>query len=88
MWSSYASVRGAKNVPRVGIAECHVSGQFGLESVYREIFGRNQSIFLCFKCNWLHVVIYSIDSSKMMGNFPEVLNFNWVFSKLNRFICS
>ena len=22
-----------------------------------------------------------------MGNFPEVLNFNWLFLKLNRFIC-
>jgi hypothetical protein len=44
MWGPYAYVRGAKGVPHVGIAECHVSGQFGLESVYREIFGHNQSI--------------------------------------------
>ena len=31
--------------------------------------------------------IISIDSSNMIGNFPEVLNFNWLFLKLNRFIC-
>ena len=23
-----------------------------------------------------------------MGNFPEVLSFNWLFLKLNRFICN
>ena len=32
--------------------------------------------------------VYSINSSKMMGNFPEVLNFNWLFLKLNQFICN
>jgi hypothetical protein len=31
---------------------------------------------------------YSRDSSKMMGNFREVLNFNRLFLKLNRFICN
>ena len=24
----------------------------------------------------------------MIGNFPAVLNFNWLFLKLNRFICN
>ena len=32
--------------------------------------------------------VYSIDSSKMSGNIPEVLNFNRVFLNLNRFICN
>ena len=32
--------------------------------------------------------VYSIDSSKMIGNFPEVSNFNRLFLKLNRFICN
>ena len=32
--------------------------------------------------------IYSIDSSKMIGNFLAVLNFNQLFFKLNRFICN
>ena len=50
------------------------------------------------KSNWLHVGIfwlffhsfevYSIDSSKMIGNSPKVLNFNQLFVELNRFICN
>ena len=32
--------------------------------------------------------VYSIDSSKLIINFPEVLNLNCLFLKLNRFICS
>ena len=28
------------------------------------------------------------NSSKMIGNFPAVLNFNQLFLKLNRFICN
>jgi hypothetical protein len=51
------------------------------------------------KSNQLHVdiifrfcfhsfeVYFSTDSSKMIGNPPEVLNFNQLFLKLNRFIC-
>jgi hypothetical protein len=31
---------------------------------------------------------YSISSSKVIGNFLEVLNFNRLFLKLNRFICN
>jgi hypothetical protein len=48
------------------------------------------------KSNWLHVEIFqfilyefgvcSINSSKMMGTFPEVLNFDWLFLKLNLYI--
>ena len=52
-----------------------------------------------FKSNRLHVDIfrfwcfhsfevYSIDSSKTIDEFPEVLNFNRLFLKLNRFICN
>jgi len=34
-------------------------------------------------------VYSSIDSSNMIGNSPEVSNFNqWLFLKLNRFICN
>ena len=33
-------------------------------------------------------VLYSINSSKMIGNFPAVSNFNWLFLKLYRFICN
>ena len=32
--------------------------------------------------------VYSIDSSKMIGKFPEVSNFNRLNLKLNRFICN
>jgi hypothetical protein len=28
-----------------------------------------------------------MDSSKVMGDFPEVSNFNHLFLKLNRYIC-
>ena len=30
--------------------------------------------------------VYFVDSSKMIGNSPEVSNFNRLFLKLNRFI--
>ena len=30
--------------------------------------------------------VYSIDSSKMLGNFPKVLNFIWLFFELKWFI--
>ena len=32
------------------------------------------------------IEIYSIDSSKRIDNFAQVLNFNWLFLKLNQFI--
>ena len=32
--------------------------------------------------------VYSINSSKVIGNSPEVLNLNRLFLKLNRFICN
>ena len=34
------------------------------------------------------VEVYSRDSSNIIGNSPEVSNFNWLFLKLNRFICN
>jgi hypothetical protein len=52
------------------------------------------------KSNWLHVDFtfvwfsllirgtFSIDSSKMISYLPFVLISNWVFLKLNRFICN
>jgi len=33
-------------------------------------------------------VYSSINSSKLIGNSPEVSNFNWLFLKLNRFVCN
>ena len=39
-------------------------------------------------CFFIYLVYSSIDSSKMMGHSPEVSNFNWLFLKLNRFICN
>ena len=38
--------------------------------------------------SYIKIGVYSIDSSKMMGNFPAVLNFDRLFLKLNRFICT
>ena len=32
--------------------------------------------------------VYSIDSPKIIGNFPEVLNLDRLFLKLNWFICN
>ena len=29
-----------------------------------------------------------MNSSKMIGDFHAVLNFNWLFLKLNQFICN
>ena len=31
---------------------------------------------------------YSIDSTRLIGKFHEVLNFNMLFLELNRFICN
>ena len=30
------------------------------------------------------IEVYSIDSSKMKGKFPEALNYDWSFLKLNQ----
>ena len=38
-------------------------------------------------CCFHSVEVYSIDSSKMSGNSPEVFNFNQLNLKVNRFIC-
>ena len=58
-------------------------------------FGGDPSVS---KSNRLHVDILRfffiklgyvfIDSSKMIGNFPAVLNFDWLFLKVNWFICN
>ena len=60
-----------------------------------DIDGRDPSVS---KSNQVHVDIYrfffnyfeicSLNSSKMMGTFPEVLNFNHLFLKLARFSCN
>ena len=69
-----------------------------VSSVQEDFFGiidQNTSVS---ESNRLHVVIlrfflseievYSIDFSKMIDTFPEVLFLNRFFLKLNRFICS
>ena len=63
-----------------------------------DILGHNRLISSVSKSNRLHteifllllkeIGVYSIDSSKMMGNFPEVLNFNQLNLKLDWFICN
>ena len=66
-----------------------------------KVFGHIESVKILVILNptgWLHVGIfpfffhsfevYSIDSSKRIGNFHSVLNFNWLFLKLNLFICN
>ena len=60
------------------------------------IIGLKPSVF---KSDWLHVVIFwflKTDSryipyiymSKMISNFLEILNFNWLLLKLSQFICN
>ena len=62
--------------------------------VPREIFGQNR----CFQVRPVYMLtssfgfldwieVDSIDSSRMLGNSPEILNFNRFFLKLHRFIC-
>ena len=77
---------------------CEVALRVGLDygSVPGRIeHGQDPSVS---KSNRLHVDIFRfffinlryilINSSKMIGKFPEVLNFNRLFLKLNRFICN
>ena len=69
---------------------------FGSES--GEFFGHNWSKSYCFQVQlvtWCdrpvflqRFEVYSTDSSKLMGNFNEVLNFNWLCLKPNQFICN
>ena len=69
----------------------------------REVLGHIESVKILVILNptgWLHVDIFrfwcfhsfevysSIDSSKMIGKFPDALNFNRLFLELNRFICN
>jgi hypothetical protein len=66
------------------------------EYVCGEIFGHNWLRSYCFQvqpvtcCDLLdfftNFEVYSIDSSKIMGIFLEVLNFNRLFLKPNRFM--
>ena len=37
---------------------------------------------------FINVKVYSIYSSKMAGKFPQVSIFNWLFLKLNQFVCN
>ena len=61
-----------------------------------EIFGHNGWDPSICKSNRLHVDILRFSfmelvyilSSKIIGNFHVVLNFNWLFLKLNQFICN
>ena len=70
----------------------HVTtSKHSLKSSDQEIFGHPS---VC-KSNRLHVDIvqfsfgvYSMKFSKMIGNFPAVLNLKQLFLKLNWFICN
>ena len=48
----------------------------------------NRLLILIFGVFIYYIEVCSIDSHLMMGSFPEALNFNWLFFKLNRFICN
>ena len=75
---------------------CRDLHAFRYKKVSGEFFGHNRSSSYCFQvqpvtCCDLSGFLYeveecSIDSPKMMGNFPEILNFNRLFLKLNCFI--
>ena len=63
----------------------------------KEIFGQSQSkscvsksselIVVIFRVFLYQLVVHSIDSPIMIGNFSEALNFNCLFLKPNRFMC-
>jgi hypothetical protein len=72
----------------LGLLSAMFRGSLGWSQCIGRFLGIISRYSSASKCNWLHVVIYSIDSSEMMGSFPEVLNFNWLFLKLNCFICN
>ena len=67
------------------------SGRF-LAIITREILAsvcKPSRMFDILRFSFLYKVgIYAINSSRMIGNFPAVLNFNRLFLKLNRFICN
>ena len=48
----------------------------------------NQSHVDNFRFCFRSFEVYSIHSSKMIGEFPEILNFKWSFPKLNWFTCN
>ena len=52
--------------------------------------GSPQSLFVKLnqlnQFSFIQIGVYSIDSSKMIANFPAVVNFNQLFLKLYRFI--
>ena len=48
-----------------------------------------QQVTCCDLSIFLQVVkVYFIDFSKTTSNFPKLLKFNWLFLKLNQFICN
>ena len=61
--------------------------------VSREIIAQDPSVQVqrvtcCDPSICLHLFeVHSLDSSKMMGNLPEVLSCHRLFLNLNRFIC-
>ena len=65
-------------------------------AILKENFGHDRSKSKCFQAQpsymltsfdffWYEFEVYSIYSSKKIGSFVEVLNFNRVFIKLNLF---
>ena len=88
--------------PQTQIDPAHTSPTLlaGLDSasVIGEILGLNRLRSKCLQvqpvtCGHPSVFlnefeVYSINSSKVIGNSPEFLNLNWLFLKLNWFICN
>ena len=64
------------------------SGSFWAESVQILVILNPAGYMLTSSRFALFIWVYSIDSSKMIGDSPEVSNFNWLFLKLNQFICN
>ena len=80
------------------------SGIYPLNEVVLEVIsvlgvlGHNLSRSYCFHVRLVtccdlstflyYIEVFSINSSKLVGNFLEVYNFNWLSLKLNRLICN
>ena len=67
----------------------NVWGDFWAYSVEIRVFSKSNHVHAdIFRFFLMILEVYALNSIKLMGNFPEVLNFNRSFLKLNRFICN
>jgi hypothetical protein len=64
-----------------------VSGEiFGITSQDPSVAKSSRLHVDIFRFSFIKIGVNAINSSKMIGNFPAVLNFNRLFLKLNQFI--